>query len=498
MIEENVKIHDKFQFELKFTYQPEEHTGLTRYSVDTYFFLPKSLGISEKTYAKNDFYEDIQSYIRLKTPSVLLKNIYNGENSPLKKLEDSIDKVSTLSSAQNSTEYEYRIKMLCSIIKSAQRDEIAFIQKQAVDKDIERGVFHVSESLSEIMKEFRKLRNKINVSSIPPKLINLYSFADEYLSIITNEARHELYETADKSELKKKEGLAEAILKQAKDEISYRQEIGYPSIPSEDSDNETMIFRRSALKKLIGRVLFLNKKTKRAGTFAEQLLFGFAAALAMAFATFAAIMSKNRFEEVTLAFFITLVIAYVFKDRMKDLLKNYVSIAIRRIFADKKTRVYTNLDQKIGHIRETFSFIEESELPKNIGIARNRNYISGIDDGVHEENIMLYRKEICLISKSFGKIFPDFRISGINDIIRMNVSKFLSKMDNPEENVFLPKRTGYVKIQGSRVYHINIVIEYSTASSKHTVNCFRLVLNRNGIKRIEEVKEETISARLPN
>ena len=52
--------------------------------------------------------------------------------------------------------------------------------------------------------------------------------------------------------------------------------------------------------------------------------------------------------------------------------------------------------------------------------------------------------------------------------------------------VFILNGEGYRLAKASKVYHINLVVRYKTA---HDADCkrFRIILNRNGIKRIEKV-----------
>ncbi len=486
LIDEIVKIHDSYQFEIKFTYQPEEKAKRTRYAVETYVFLPKSLGIDPASYPRTKFYEDVKSYVRLKTPTVLLKNL-SGKNSPLDSLEKSVDNLAISQCQANSSDFEYRIKMFCSILKSCLRDEVAFIEKHHDAKDVEDNISDLLDNLKNLAKDFRKLSRKIKVPSIPEKFIALYEFADEYTSIISNECRHEIFDILRKYDIRRTSSISDKILEQAKEEISHRKECGYPSIPAEDGDNEEMTFRRSALKKIMGRILFLNRKTSAGGFLAEQMLFGISAGLAMAFATAVAFMSRDRIGEFSTLFFLLLVAAYIFKDRMKDILKTYFSNLVRKFFADRKTKIYSNLGQKIGFVKESFSFTDERELPRQIASARGKDPISDVHEGAYGENIILYRKDIMLISKNFGKIFPDFKISGINDITRFNIFRFLQRMDNPREDNFIPKKNDYLKVAGSRVYHVNIVIK-NIAGTNTTTSRIRLVLTREGIKRIEEVK----------
>jgi hypothetical protein len=69
-------------------------------------------------------------------------------------------------------------------------------------------------------------------------------------------------------------------------------------------------------------ILFLRKETRRDGVLLEHILFSFAAGIAMAFATIMAfITQKYIVQDISLVLFITLVVAYMGKDRIKELLK---------------------------------------------------------------------------------------------------------------------------------------------------------------------------------
>jgi hypothetical protein len=53
------------------------------------------------------------------------------------------------------------------------------------------------------------------------------------------------------------------------------------------------------------------------------------------------------------------------------------------------------------------------------------------------EKVVLYRKLMKLDRPSLDGIFTHYTITGVNDIIRFNVSNFMHNMDNPE----IPFRT---------------------------------------------------------
>src|SRR5215211_6793457 len=81
-IQQSAISHDRHQVELKLDYQLDRGKE-TRYRISTYFFVPRSLGITEASYPKNEIYRDIKNYIRIKTPQMRLRDLIDNELSPL-------------------------------------------------------------------------------------------------------------------------------------------------------------------------------------------------------------------------------------------------------------------------------------------------------------------------------------------------------------------------------------------------------------------------------
>ena len=58
-------------------------------------------------------------------------------------------------------------------------------------------------------------------------------------------------------------------------------------------------------------------------------------------------------------------------------------------------------------------------------------------------------------------------------------------MDNPVKKLFIPDgKGGIMPIDAKRVYHVNIVVRYGMKGLSDSYVKFRIVLSRNGIKRI--------------
>lgn len=137
MIELSVQIHDKFSLEFKVGYVVNGNVQLNNFALNTWIFIPNSLGIDRVSYSKEQFYRDMKSNVRLITPIFLLRDIAAGAAVPLSNLQSACELLATEPSHANIVEYEYQIKMFTAIFKSALRDEIHHIFRNENSDDID-------------------------------------------------------------------------------------------------------------------------------------------------------------------------------------------------------------------------------------------------------------------------------------------------------------------------------------------------------------------------
>ena len=487
MIEETVHIHDKYQCEIKLGYHLEGRKQSSTYKIETYLFFPYSLGINRHSYSKDDFYNDIQAYIRLKTPSILLQDIVTGTQNPLQHLQSGIERLLQRVDQSTIAKYEYQIKMFCCICKSAIRDHVVFISNRGTAGDIEDALMKYLQGVQDIAREFRALRSSLNVPSISKELFSTYLFGDEYLSLLLESYSYEVLEYVQHTECPKQHEYTDKLLELITYELEYRKENGYPSIPDTHSNNETFIFRAGVLKKYMGNILFLNTRFKQEGELLEQIILALSAGIAMMFAVTATFFAQSVYLDVSLPLFVALVISYMFKDRIKDLTRGYLGNKLHNFLFDHKMHIYANPKEKLGWCKESVTFIKERKIPQQIMKLRNRDHITEIENDWIGEKTILYRKQIKLFHKKLEHVYHDYQVESINDIMRLNIAKFLSKMDNPKKPIYILDGDNYRKTHGKRVYHINMIMKYSIKNATIRYKRFRLVLSRSGIKRIEEV-----------
>ena len=93
MVSVHAKKHDNFSVEFKFSFEASDALKENDFAVNSWIFVPGSVGISPETYGKDQFYRDVKSNIRLITPKYSLAQLSDREARPRASLRSSIENV---------------------------------------------------------------------------------------------------------------------------------------------------------------------------------------------------------------------------------------------------------------------------------------------------------------------------------------------------------------------------------------------------------------------
>ncbi len=487
MIKEYIKIHNKFSVEIKLAYGTKKSKKINDNIINAWFFIPYSLDINRHTYKKDEFYNHLKTNIRLITPVYLLREIAEGKDSPFFKLEKSFLNISNNPIRRNREEYEYQMKMFHSILKSSLRNEIAHIIKNVVEKDRQFLISSYINNTKTIIDRYRNLRRIINTPTVKTKYLNYYLLSDEFMSNLFEQSTFQLLRKLDKkypSDYKRNKSVLFDIIKR---EIAYKKEAGYPIAKKESRDNNgEIIYRWGVLKKYFESQLFLESRKRKDGVIIEQVLYSLAAGLSMVFATAIAFAFQSKFGNFTIPFFIALVIGYMFKDRIKELTRFYLGGKLKKSLFDHKNTIRVKGNPKIGWCKESFDFVKEESIPERVSKLRNRSQIMEIEQKGANEKIILYRKFIRLNRKKLNSNYKQYEITGINDIIRFNVSGFIKNMDNPKVPAYILNDDNYDNIMGDKLYYINLIMKFQD-DTESNYRRYRIVFNREGIRKVEKL-----------
>jgi hypothetical protein len=505
-LDSKVRVHDKHRLEIKLdvAFQAEERHV---YRVETYLFIPRTLGVTPANFSKTDFYNNIQRYIRFKTPRFNIAKLRDAssKNSPLVRLKAMVGAISVGDTSPATVDRAYdEIKLLGCVVRAGLRDQVQFftaelarIPEAESETAVRTNIFKEEalgflKDILGFIEEVHGLRSALAKPAVPERLREAFAFMDEYFSIGSEDTLTSLLgEIRARSALRSALSEIDAQLAEIiKGQEGYRAAMGYPSLVDKGTDSETLVYRRGVLKKFISNVLYLQIETSEWEE-VSQLLFATAAGLAMAFFMGLIYFANKRYAQNSVPFGIAAVVLYIGKDRIKELLRIWFIKHWTRWFSDRSTEIRDpSTGHIIGRMREAFGFVRAGAVPREILRRRLMDNITAIENEGKPEDIIRYEKEVLLFPKEITEFHE--RRKDLNDILRLNISPFLVQADDPKADyTHLNPKTGKLEVlECSRVYHLNVLLRYLVRTSTGETEKFdriRIVLNRKGIKRLEEV-----------
>jgi len=487
MIDILANIHDKFSLEFKVGFHARRKVKINDFVMNTWIFIPDSLDINSLTYPREHFYRDVRDNIRLITPIFLMRDIARGDKLPLQHLEAAFNKIASYPSRSANADYEYQIKMFAAIFKSALRDQIKYIFFTAQPEDRGYLLDALLDDVNETLSRYRALCTIIKTPTVTQENYNYFEFGDEFMSNILDQQFLFLLSRLETSNKILADQFREKIISLIANERKYKKEHGFPVISIDSPDkNRDLVFRRSVLKKFVESDLFLTARKKKDGVLIEQVYLSIAAGISMIFATTVAFSFQRTFGNFTMPLFVALVVSYMLKDRIKDLMRYYFAHKRRAKYFDNKITVSIK-NNIVGWSKEGFDFISEKNVPKEVMQIRNRSALLEADNRYTKEKIILYRKLVEIDRPKLDESSKYF-VAGINEILRISVQSFLNKMDNPETTLYAVNSNGELtRTMGSKVYYLNFIIQLKYQDFEKFKR-YRVVFNRNGIKEIEELQ----------
>lgn len=464
--------------------------------------MPRSLGINAHSYPREHFYSDVQGYIRFKTPVIGLRTLADAADplSPLGTIDSSIEALRLEPrSAEIRGRLGHELRMFGCITRAQLRDRVTVLRgairrfpraeadpnsSPMMVADVRALVDRFLADLTVLLEAWRRRRVEFLAGDLPPIVCETFAFTDEYLSQILEHKLTTLIADTDGREafVEVRARLREALLAERR----YRKAIGYEG--ADDGDPEYFVFRRGMLKKLVNSVLWLEISKQKEGRGIGNLVAAIAAGTAMAFALVATIVGSRWYLANTWGFVLLGTIIYIFKDRIKDWLKGYFSAKTGRWLSDYATDIRDPVSGRdIGRCRESFIYLEPSDVPADVVARRHADSNSPIEPAAKPEIVIKYEKDVrlssaCLIERLH---LADYEI---NDIMRFCVSQFLVRADDPIASlpVYDPATDAVSRREFQKMYHLNMVMVLRSAGYPATTRRIRVVFDKHGIRRLEE------------
>lgn len=502
----NHSIHDRLQTETNFTFElrPRSESEESRdFRADIYLFFPNSMGVNSSTFTTDEFFRHRTSLYRIRAPLYLnLRNI-EPEDLRFESAEKYFDEhLSSIERRRISKRVVQDVRLFGNFLHTELKKLRSSVSSSRKTNRVEQR-----RELAEYLLHHARLLWVFRERYLAPirkeryllddEVIRVFNLTDEYLSyrleIVLLQSRERLVEN--------REELEELLAR----EMEYRERNGLLVLSANRQSRtfEAYTYRLGLLKKYMGEALFVTLDSNKK----DNLYRNYAAAVGAGLAAlFAGIVEMQRAQYLTgndsgmrLAFLIGVaVVAYIFKDRVKDLSKEYFNIRLKEWLPDESFRMthvtYSSGGKPkvrvLGEVSEYLRFLKE--VPADIAYLRTLGQTLTSDPERRESVMHMGRRfRFELKAGSRRRLFPLLK-----NVHRIDLSPFLTKLDNPTVPVTYYDEGGKATtVQAPKVYHINIVIRYETnfgdqvEARKVDYERFRLIMNKNGIIRMEQILE---------
>jgi hypothetical protein len=514
------EVRDQNQVDVRFAYALGGEHPEQRYAVETFLFLPKSIGVNRSNYTRDDFYRDVTALMRLDALPLPLHRLADATciESPLHVLAELLAELRTVRRPPDARPLVAHVKLyaflFAAAVRLALRDLSRRIGKRtevtaASAEDLEAHVAETFDAIRTSLHAYRSMRGslwpfeRLCHESMPEAMRN----ADEYMSLFLDErlARFSsrLRRVApDGTGFAARIEIRTALL--AREEAAYRRKYGYLLLAGDRPlDGEYFTYRSSLLKKAVQRALYLDPREVKNDPFLRNAVGAVGAALAAIWALAAQIpaaLAKSS-GNTKLVFFAIPVVAYVMKDRIKALTNEHLVAKLRRFdhtwHLSGATLREVGLGMLEGRIREVMGFLRTDQVPPDVRELRAAQRSLPEAEAAAEE-VIHYRKVIDVTPK--GTLGPQSDAYSVRDILRLNVKRLLERLDEPVETLefFDIRGHRFRSTEAPKVYHVNVIVRLSretrNGDRREVLERLRLVLNKRGIVRIEHVARAAATA----
>lgn len=459
-----------------------------------YLFSPPQLYVNKTTYSEELMLHIFQSHGRFSSPEITLAELLDDDNaiSPLTQLSRYTQ---SLLKDSNAVGERVVIHELQTMVNSVRHETKACLQdckdmvRLSMEKDLEttlEGWLRYSLLICRKLRDLLEaLRPSVDVES---RMLLAFKWTDEALSLLCEKYAIDLYMASNHYHEQLSEVLS-AILSFSREEAEYRNEQGYQS---GCNNTEAIQYRRAVLKKWTQSSLYLVPQISRWPKRVSEILAGTAAGVAMGFATLTTLFAEANFMRNSLQWVMVVIIAYVFKDRIKEWLRRFFNAVLPRMMADEISAFLSpKTNKRICSSRVRLKFLEVGDLPAKVReIRKDKN--NPFRDMMPKEDVIHYMRDLKMnpLAKHAQNRDQFPRENHFTLVTRIRLDDFLKEMDDPNDILFRmdPNADELDQLNSERVYHLHLVVqEYSKKENLDSYSHYCIVLNKSGIVRIEQL-----------
>lgn len=536
-IKSTVTVHDRTQIETVCDYfvfrgkkvPSGNDLDRLRYKVEAFLFYPRQFGLDQATYPKERFFGDIRPLLRFREPKLGYKSLRGlkvGVQSPLVYLQGYVKSLAdgqVLEPPQNAVD-EARL-FACAFVatflraidrarrRTGRLSSTAVLDPETVTKAFLR-LTRLVEKADQILGDFRS--TLATASELPGEvvgpLLTELRLVDEYcyyryrdglahVLLMFSELKH--LSASDEAS-----ALEQALRTSLKAHDEHAQAKNYLLIEVDSSprQKERYMHRRGELKRRIWNVLFL--EIRAVPLFKVQRQFGamVAAGLAALWYLLAQVLlfrralqpqGMNDFWGISGLLFLTAgSLAYIVKDRIKEIGRSWFGGSIFRWIPDHSETLYYRSrggeQVTVGSIKESAVYVPLASLPSDL--VKVRNLVAGKNpcEGEAIDYVLKYTKDVTLEGRL--DILGRYPLRAVHDILRLNVDACLPRLGEPTRplNVISVDDLTVESVECPKVYYLDLALSYSKQnrhglSEQRALDYFRLVMDKSGLLRVERL-----------
>lgn len=507
-----VEAHDHEQVELEVAYplfSRQTHT----YVVDVFLFVPRNVGLNPNNYPVERFYQDLTVYLRLDTPPLTIEELLDEQNalSPVKKLSQVITSIE-----KNTFHLSFQpLGLWIRLFGHSFRESIHLASQEIISKiglfktitqkqrdkarsELTAQVHSFCTSSLSALAQFGQLRRRfLPFSGGHPTVIKelfeqIHEYTTAYLiekcALIASALQEQaaLYDESSTAV-----SLLSVLFRHAERIAMHRKEEGFVNPePHKPRLAEFFTYRRGLIKKSMQQAFYLDTRTLRSDRLRRSIIAMLAAGLAslviplMGFAGGIA----NWANSLTI---LVVVITYILRDRLQEFGRVYFGKKLRQYDHDTaivgESLEVLGLRGLKGRAREKMNWITPDQISAEVTYLRTHpRTVFGSD--ISTEEVVHYQRVLSVGPEENYAFPPGF---AVRDILRFNLRHFFARMDDPVESVryYDLQKHRFVQVQSPKVYHVNMLIRTKNPhTGKTSLHRYRLILNKEGIVRIEPVE----------
>ena len=259
---------------------------------------------------------------------------------------------------------------------------------------------------------------------------------------------------------------------------------------SSQSELEKYQYKRGLLKRKVWSALYLDSRVKPLFALQKQVGAMAAAGMAAIWAFLAEVTIRSKanaqggfspsIEASTFVLITAFALAYILKDRIKELGRGYFRWGVFRRVPDSSNKIIYpkeyvgSKDLVVGNYAERARFVAKKNIPEDVTALADRC----LDlDEEESTRVICYYQRFDLKQKPIRSLRRKMR--AVYNFYRLSIHALLAPLDQAQDESLLPSRDlAPVQISLPKVYHIGLIIKISAKLSKNLSPLTEYIVSR--------------------